>query len=473
MHHELWGDELHSWNIAKGSSNFFDLLHNTRYEGHPPLWYIILWVISKLTHDPVYIQLTHLAIAWIIVFLILFYSPFSLITRSLLPFGYFFIYEYSIISRNYAIGVLIAFLICLLIHKNSKYKILLYYGLLLLISNTHLVALLLAIGLHLYFFLLQIEQKKKKSELALHTLLGGIIFLMALYFISPPSDSELNADFWASRWNVAQIRAIGQLPLRSFIPVPAWWNEHFWNTEFLLDGKERYPVFKLINPVILLMILGAMFIVLRKYKKSLALFITNLLLSFIVTIAVFPLTTPRYSGFIFIGFIVAYWLYCYKITPDRSTKWIVTSLLIIQIIAGGFIVVKDIRLPFSHANKTNELLEKVPGTEEIVTDYWALNSISAFADKSFYCIDLEKEMSFILWNTELANMLKKRDRYYEGVSNYLKRGKLSKLYLISTRSPEDLFKTDTKLSTAFQVILVDKREGAFEKGSNLYLYQIK
>ncbi|HEY2726502.1 MAG TPA: hypothetical protein VGI61_04980, partial [Parafilimonas sp.] len=47
FHHELWADELHSWNIAKGSNSFFDLIRNTRYEGHPPVWYVILWIVSK------------------------------------------------------------------------------------------------------------------------------------------------------------------------------------------------------------------------------------------------------------------------------------------------------------------------------------------------------------------------------------------------------------------------------------------
>jgi len=62
-HHELWGDEIHSWNIAKGSKNFFELILNTRYEGHPPLWYTILWFVSKLTHNPSSIQLVHFFIA--------------------------------------------------------------------------------------------------------------------------------------------------------------------------------------------------------------------------------------------------------------------------------------------------------------------------------------------------------------------------------------------------------------------------
>ncbi|HEV8272299.1 MAG TPA: hypothetical protein VGQ04_13400, partial [Chitinophagaceae bacterium] len=109
VHHELWGDEIHSWNIAKGSNSFFDLIINTRYEGHPPVWYTILWTVSKFTHDTSYLQLIHLLIACAVVFVLLFYSSFPIVAKVLIPFGYFFLYEYAAISRNYAIGVLIAF----------------------------------------------------------------------------------------------------------------------------------------------------------------------------------------------------------------------------------------------------------------------------------------------------------------------------------------------------------------------------
>ena len=52
-HHELWGDEVHSWNIAKGSGSYADLIVNRRFEGHPPAWYTVLWAIcSKASFPP-------------------------------------------------------------------------------------------------------------------------------------------------------------------------------------------------------------------------------------------------------------------------------------------------------------------------------------------------------------------------------------------------------------------------------------
>src|SRR4051794_7562367 len=85
-HHELWGDEIHSWNIAKASLSYSDLISNIRYEGHPPIWYTILWSVSKFTHDVSYIKGAQFIIAASVVFLVLFFSPFPTVTRILIPF---------------------------------------------------------------------------------------------------------------------------------------------------------------------------------------------------------------------------------------------------------------------------------------------------------------------------------------------------------------------------------------------------
>src|ERR1700748_2234110 len=196
FHHEPWGDELHSWNIAKASTHFSELVYNTRYEGHPPVWYIVLWAVSRFTHNFLYVQWVHLFFAIGVLFLLLFRSPFSLTTKIIIPFGYYFLFEYAVISRNYVIGILAGFVICALIHKTFKYKMAVYYTLLLIMSNTHLLAMVLAGSLHLYFLMSNIGQRKTKQTLLLHALLGVLIFLPAIYFIVPPMDSELGIHDW-------------------------------------------------------------------------------------------------------------------------------------------------------------------------------------------------------------------------------------------------------------------------------------
>ena len=116
---EMWGDEIHSWNIAKGSAGYLDLIHNTRYEGHPPVWYTILWTISKFTHNLAYVQMVHWFIASLSMSCTFFFTN-AVFSRVLIPFGYYFLYEYSVLSRNYAIGILLA---CLYLRCHVKLQV--------------------------------------------------------------------------------------------------------------------------------------------------------------------------------------------------------------------------------------------------------------------------------------------------------------------------------------------------------------
>jgi hypothetical protein len=470
-YHELWADEMHSWNIAKGSKSFFDLISNTRYEGHPPVWYVIIWSISKFTHDVNYMQAAQLIIAGLAVFLVLFFSSFPIITRILLPFGYFFLFEYGVLSRNYAIGVLFALCICLILHKNFNGKLILYYCLLFLLSNTHLIALLLAFSLHFYFILLSIEQKKKTSTIFLHILFGALVLLPSLYFIFPPSDSQLNTDFWLSKLDIKVMVDLIQLPLRAFIPIPALWNYNFWNTQFLLELQSKYSIVKIITVSVLIVLAAMIFMVLKDNKKSLILFLTNLIVSLIVSVF-FLLGAQRYVGFIFIGFVVSYWLYCIETPISRKNKRLVNILLFVQLIGGLFAVTQDIRFPFSNAYRVKELLKEIPPNKKIVTDYWALNTLTAFTDKPYYVLELHKEMSFLMWNAEFARMTQAQDLYSNGIKYLYQKEGIRQVYMISIHSPKNISNMDPQLVKLYKTTLIDKRDGAIEKGSNLYLYKI-
>ena len=467
--HELRGDEIHSWNIAKASGSIADLINNSRYEGHPPVWYLILWSISKFTHNLAYVQVAQLILACSVAFIVLFYSPFPFITRILIPFGYYFLFEYAILSRNYAVGILPALCICYIIQKDFKYKLPLYYALLFFMSNTHLVALILAGCLHLYFLLLTYEQNKKVNRLLPHILSGILVFLPALYFIFPPSDSGLTISILASKFDTPHLGIIAYAPLRTFIPVPAWWEYNFWNTQFLLVLQLDKGMLRPFTLLLSIGVLGVVWLVLKDSKKSLTLFVINLSLTFLVS-AIFPLTAQRYIGFIYIGFIVAYWLRCYEMPVSRKYNWLIHVLLCIQIVAGIFSISKDIRLPFSNFYRVNELINEVPANEKIVTDYWCVNTISAFSDSTFYCIGLDSMPAFLQWKKEFTT--RGPGVYLNSIKKVFEKEGLNKIYLVSTYQPSTIAELDPQLGNFFQLKVIDKREGAIDKWGNLYLYEI-
>ena len=149
LRHEMWRDELQAWMIARDSSSIPNLIANLRYEAHPPLWYFLLFVITRFTSNPVSMQCLHLCIATLCISIFLCYSPFSRLQKALFVFGYFPFYEYAVITRSYSLGVLFLFLFC--VHygmPNKRYAVL--FGLLFLASQTHFVAAVLAIFLGIY-----------------------------------------------------------------------------------------------------------------------------------------------------------------------------------------------------------------------------------------------------------------------------------------------------------------------------------
>src|SRR6266700_449498 len=60
--HAMWFDELQAWNIARASHSLQDLFANLRYEGHPVLWYLPLYALTRVTGDPRWMQALQLVV---------------------------------------------------------------------------------------------------------------------------------------------------------------------------------------------------------------------------------------------------------------------------------------------------------------------------------------------------------------------------------------------------------------------------
>jgi hypothetical protein len=465
--HELWGDEIHSWNIAKASASVCSLLSNTRYEGHPPLWYFLLFIITKFSHNPMYMQIAHACICCAIAFLVLFHSGFSIVAKVLIIFGYYFIYEYATLSRNYSLGVLFAFSICIILNKEFKYKIPAYYFVLILLSNTHLLSLILGIAFHAYFIL---SLKTSKLSRAFHVILGALVLLPSIYFICPPSNSSLNGSFWITFFNKSQYYVLQNAPIRSFIPIPAWWKLNFWNTQCLIDLGIENLLKKIILFTFFIGIICSLFFILKKNTKNLIFFLINLSLTLSLALF-FPLATQRYVGFIYISFICALWLLP-RFSFTKIQANLIFTLLAVQFIGTLMALKKDFNEPFSQIDKISKIAEFVPAGQKMITDFWCLNYAVTALDKPMYCIGFDTEKQFLQWDEKSVESTRDPDLYLNGIKNYLNQIKKKECYLISTSSPADLASHHTSLIKACDLKTIVKEEGAIEKYSNLYLYKI-
>ena len=117
--HEPWFDEAQSWMIARDASYadmFFTLPH---YEGHPPLWWLILSVPAKAgVPYEIGLKTVGIVISIASAALLLFKTKLPRLARICIPFTYFFFYQYGVIVRPYCL-MLFAFILLSVVFEDK------------------------------------------------------------------------------------------------------------------------------------------------------------------------------------------------------------------------------------------------------------------------------------------------------------------------------------------------------------------
>ena len=102
--HEPWFDEAQSWLIARDCPYRDLLLVRPHYEGHPPLWWLLLSIPAKLGVPYEWgLKGVELVCSALMCGLLVFRAPLPRLAVALLPFTYFLCYQYGVTSRPYAL----------------------------------------------------------------------------------------------------------------------------------------------------------------------------------------------------------------------------------------------------------------------------------------------------------------------------------------------------------------------------------
>lgn len=160
--HEPWFDEAQSWAIARSGTIKEILFEIPHYEGHPPLWHLILAPFAKLG-APYELSLAAVNIFFmtLAVAVLLFKSPFPKLIRCLLPFNFFLFYQYGVVSRPCCILVLAIFLAAAC-YKNRNEHPVKYLLCLALMCAVHSYGIIIA-GCLCIVWLIEIFTEYKKS----------------------------------------------------------------------------------------------------------------------------------------------------------------------------------------------------------------------------------------------------------------------------------------------------------------------
>jgi len=397
LHHEIWLDEAHHFVLARDSTTLGDLYFNNRYEGHPLLWNFLLWCMCKLFPFVISMQLLHLGIATASAAIVLWYAPFKIYQKVLLCFSYFLFYEYTIISRNYAISIFLIFLCLSQIHKTKKnYALLLF--LLALLANTHLFSLVFSVAIFIYLLSLnnsRIELLKPKQNF-IYLLLYIVAVLFALSFAKVPSDHFLfnyNSD------KLLSIKRIGKafsICWKSLFHLQPFNEFNLWNKNWLIEySKNLGTIAALVAWIIPYFIF--------KEQKKILVFFYGISLCICAFVFISPLIVAvRHSGFIFIAFVISYWLLtANKEGVQHKKSEIIFEIILVQLCISSFIMFKhDNIYAFSGGKKTSAYIQSIDPNNEtkIVCQNTAIPVISSYTGNKLVEINTLKESSFCHWN---------------------------------------------------------------------------
>ena len=192
IYHEPWFDEVQAWAISKDSlyNILFFLPH---YEGHPPLWHLILKCFSNFNVPVEYgIKIPNLLFMFGAVWLLMFKSPFPKIIRLVLPFTYFIFYQYSIISRPYSIFCFALFLAAYLYKEKDEHPFR-FIGALALLCLSSAYGMVFTAGICISWFIERIKEVSFKKAFIEHQFcamfLLFILCCILAYIISPASNT--------------------------------------------------------------------------------------------------------------------------------------------------------------------------------------------------------------------------------------------------------------------------------------------
>lgn len=128
--HEPWVDEAQAWLLARDLNLQSLLFHFLRREGHPPLWYLLLW-------GPAHLHMPYAVMSWMVapialagIWVLLRYAPFPFYVRALLPFSFFLAYQYAVVARSYVLFPLLGFLAAHFYRRRRPMRLAIALGLL-------------------------------------------------------------------------------------------------------------------------------------------------------------------------------------------------------------------------------------------------------------------------------------------------------------------------------------------------------
>jgi hypothetical protein len=414
LRHELWRDELQAWQIARASHGFQSLVHNTRYEGHPLLWFALLYPLAHAHPGPGAMQLLQFCIAATTIAVAVWRAPFTQLQRTLMVFGYFVLYEYGVLSRNYGLGAMLLVIACTFAATPDRRRWPVIGAILAVVALTSafgaVVAVAVLAGLGVDEFMRR--RNGTGTDAARSSVIAGIALTLtglAVAYLEagrpPPDTGSYNQ--WRTHIDIPLGASSLSAVWRALVPIPelklAYWNTNIVTARAAVVGSLG---------LVLLLLVAWLF---RDRPGAFVVWVggAGLVVAFLYA-RIGTATASRHIGHIFLCLFAAMWLaptMQSRLRPGRpeqrtrldatrmrSRAW--TVLLVIQVIAGIFAVSLDLIYPFSNGRDVAEYIkrERLDHLEIIGMPDTASSTVAGYLNRPIYYLAGAREGTYIVWN---------------------------------------------------------------------------
>ncbi len=423
--HEMWRDELQAWLIARDSNTIRDLFAAIRYEGHPAIWYLLLFGVTRITHQPEAMQLLHLAIAAGAVFLFAHAAPFPKWARLVFGLGYFTVYEYGVIARNYSLGLVFLYAAAALFPRRREHPWIL--GLLLaLAAHTSVLALIVAAafaGTVLVEPFVDRQRRAGRALLAPAVKTFGLAFVgmvIAYRLVQLPGDSGF-VQPWGFHWSRLHMEQTVGLFAKALLPIPG--SRLTWG-DLWLEAVSHH-----VAPALTLVLGACMLPYFMRRKVGLIMLVagTSALMLFFHTRLEGSL---RHHGLFFINLVIAAWLAeavvvektgdadggGERIARGALVAGVATLVLVLHAVVAAIAVGQDVALVFSAGRATAALLEE-HGLDDAPLvghgDYSLPPVLGYLRQRTVYYPSTRRDGSFIRLDSERGRYRPTDDEVFE------------------------------------------------------------
>lgn len=407
-HHEMWRDELNAFGIAVGSPGLGSLLHVVHYEGHPWLWYVLLWFVSKATVFPVGMKVLEGCIGTAIYLMIGLASPFRWREKVLLFLSYFICFEYTVISRMYAI-VLLLLLVYLWQISRPRPEGAGSFMILGLIASADLTGMILSLALLLERVVRVVWEARppgtgpevtdgarrldQKRGLRNGVLIYAGFLLFSVYSLWPAHDisTRTTSPPFRSAWSISNLsHAVANYTVMPYFPSATASAKTYLNAV----AVEHHRAVLLVVPLVLL----AYWIVFRGHKSLLVMVAATWVMMIAFGHLIY-MGNLRHFGITFLAFVAGIWL----IRGGGEALSPVAYLLILLTVIGGVETeVNAWRRPFSNASAAATWLahSEVSALPLAGSPDSSVIGVAEELHRPMYLLASERSRTFLLFSKE-------------------------------------------------------------------------